>query len=227
MSIRDNYLRLLENIETIKNRRGIDYQIDIIAVTKTKPADVIREVVQAGAFKIGENRVQEAESKFAELSSLNFEKHLIGHLQENKANKAARLFDWVQSIDKWKVADKLNRKLEQLNKTMPILIEVNTSGEESKYGITPEETETFMGRIKEEATHMKISGLMTIAPFTSDEKNVRDAFKLLYNIREKMSVIYPNLDLSVLSMGMSDDYEWAIEEGSTMIRPGRVLFGAR
>lgn len=226
MSIRENYRRLVEDIESIKSRLRITYPVKIVAVTKTKPSEDVREVIAAGANCIGENRVQEAEKKFEELSDIGFEKHLIGHLQSNKAAKAAELFDWVQSVSSLKVAELLNKKSMELGKRLPVLIEVKTSKEESKSGIAPAGVEELTGQIAE-MRYLDLKGYMTIAPFSGEERVVRKAFKELYDISVRMQTVYRDLNLTVRSMGMSSDYEWAISEGSNLIRPGRVIFGER
>ncbi len=226
MSFQDNLKRVRDSIETVCARTGSRHEIVLVAVTKTFPAEILREAVNNGISDIGENRVQEAEKKFAEISGLSFTRHLIGHLQSNKANKAAALFDWVQSLDSPDTAVRLDRKLAELNRTMNVLIEINTSGEPGKNGIPPGEASELTGRIGE-LPRLKLSGLMTIGPFDRPPEAARVCFRELRRIREKLSREFPSLDLRHLSMGMSDDYGIAIEEGSTMIRLGRALFGGR
>ncbi len=225
-SIKENILHIQNLIQEKKKSLGISYPITIIGVTKTLPLDIIQETVKAGITDIGESRIQEAEKKFSALSSLSFTKHMIGHLQENKVNKAAALFDVIQSIENLDCARKLNRKLSEMNKIMPILIEVNTSGEKSKAGISPEETVDFCGALLE-LPQLKVSGLMTIGPLDKPLEETRKAFSLLYQLRGKIQASYPNYSFPLLSMGMSDDFEIAIEEGANMLRLGRILFGKR
>jgi len=225
-TIRENYRNLVENIETIKSKLRITYPVKIVAVSKTRPPEDIREVVFAGGNCIGENRVQEAEDKFALLTDVTFEKHLIGHLQSNKANKAAELFDWIQSVDTVDLAEKLNKKAGELGKRLPVLIEVKTSHEESKHGVSSDMVEELTGAVSS-LSYLELKGFMTIAPNTREERTVRKSFKECYDIYVRMQTVYRDLHLTTLSMGMSDDYEWAISEGSNLIRPGRVIFGDR
>ncbi len=225
MNISANIKKLLDEMESLKNRLGLKYDIDIVAVTKTRTVEEMREAIQAGMDRIGENRVQEAESKFP-LLDLPVEKRLIGHLQENKANKAAVLFDCVDSLDSIKTARRLNNRCSELGKVMPVLIEINTSGEATKNGLEAEQTEEFVHEILN-LKSLSLQGLMTIGPLTDDEARVRQAFQDLYRLREKLRSQFPSLSLHTLSMGMSGDYQLAIEEGSTMIRPGTLLFGHR
>ncbi len=226
MDIHANIEKIRNIIEKKKASLGISYPINIIAVTKTLPSAIIREAFSAGIKDFGENRVQEAETKFSELKDLSFKKHMIGHLQENKANKAASLFDMVQSLDSFDTAQKLNKKCLELNKIMPALIEVNTSLEQTKSGVREEQAEEFAARLIE-LKALKVSGFMTIGPFGKPPAETRLAFRNLYRLREKLSAVLTGTDFSILSMGMSDDFETAIEEGANMVRLGRALFGRR
>lgn len=224
--IRKNIEKINDTIINLKNRLGLSYPVTIVGVTKTLPAAAIKEAVSCGITNIGENRVQEAENKFIELEGFTFTKHLIGHLQENKINKAAVLFDVIQSIDSFETAKKLDRKLSEINLTMPILIEVNTSGEDSKFGVKPENTESLIGQITG-FNHLRLSGLMTVGPLTEEKNEIRNAFRLLYSLRERIRLFIRGISMDILSMGMSGDFEIAIEEGSNMVRLGRVIFGER
>lgn len=227
MSIRENIDKTRSIIEAKSVSLGIKNNIAIVAVTKNMPSSYIVEASQAGLSHIGENRVQEAEKKFEEIKSLHgITKHMLGHLQGNKAPKAAMIFDMVQSIDSLETAGKLDRKCSELGKVMPVLIEVNTSGEASKSGVKPELAEELAAGIAELGS-LKLSGLMTVGPLTDDEASVRRSFKLLYKLREKLSQAFSSVKEPVLSMGMSGDFEIAIEEGSNMVRLGRILFGER
>ena len=226
MTVADNLKRLTDEIDGIKARLSIDYDIDIVAVTKTHGSSAIVEAVSAGIRHIGENRVQEAETKFAELENLDFVKHLIGPLQSNKLNKAVKIFDFIQSLENIKTARKMSERLVEDGKTMPALIEIKTSYEDTKFGVGLDNVSEFLGSVLEMPS-LEIKGLMTIAPFSSDEREVRGAFRSLFNLREKLKTEYPSADLRVLSMGMSGDYRVAIGEGSNMIRVGSLLFGSR
>jgi pyridoxal phosphate enzyme (YggS family) len=226
MPIRDNIRTVLERIETARFRTGTTGPITLVAVSKTRPSGDIAEAVSEGLTHIGENRVQEAEKKFAEIPDVRFIRHLLGHLQENKANKAAAVFDWIQSLDDLDTARKLDRRAGELGKKLDVLIEVKTSDEATKTGIAPETAADFTGAVLEMA-NLSPRGYMTIAPFTDNEKQVRGAFALLYHTAEKMRSEYRGAALDVLSMGMTDDFEWAIAEGSNMVRLGRIIFGER
>lgn len=221
MSIRDNYNRIVESIETTKARLGLSYPITLIAVTKTFGPEVIEQAITCGIQHIGENRVQEAEQKFASLSHLPFTRHLIGHLQTNKINKAIQLFEVIQSIDREELAERIDKRLQR---KLSVFVEVNTSGEPSKYGVLPDKALDLIHKIKE-MPYLDVRGLMTIGPLTDDQKNIRKAFQLLRRLRDEAQPWF-SVPLE-LSMGMSDDFLLAIEEGSTMVRLGRVLFGSR
>ncbi|MCX7821484.1 MAG: YggS family pyridoxal phosphate-dependent enzyme [Brevinematales bacterium] len=216
---------LIEFVENKRIKLGLSYNIEIVAVSKTFPIEEIKRVINAGIKNIGESRIQEAEQKFIELENIKFTKHLVGHLQSNKINKAIEIFDIIQSIDSVVTIEKINKKLKEKNKILPVLIEINTSGEESKFGINPDEAVEFTSKILE-FKNIKIEGFMTIGPNTYEEREIRKSFQLLYRIREKINQSLMTNFLH-LSMGMSDDFEIAIEEGATIIRPGRIIFGER
>ncbi|HUX52363.1 MAG TPA: YggS family pyridoxal phosphate-dependent enzyme [Spirochaetia bacterium] len=200
--------------------------VTLMAVTKFHPMEAVRDAIDAGITCFGENRVQEARDKF-EGRSDRIELHLIGHLQRNKAKIAASIFDWVQSIDRAETARALDTSLEQNGRDMDILIEVNTSGEESKSGLRSDD-ELFkvvddIGVLK----RLRVRGLMTIAPFTKEEKPIRTSFSRLRLLFEQLRRRYPELPLDTLSMGMSNDFRIAIEEGSNLVRIGTAIFGER
>jgi pyridoxal phosphate enzyme (YggS family) len=190
--------------------------ITIIAVTKGLPPQAVESAVQAGIINIGENRVQEASAKVAEVSALGIHPiwHMIGHLQRNKARTAADIFDIIHSVDSLRLARALN---DIASGTMPVLLQVNVSGEATKSGVAVEE----LSRVLEDINTMpnlKVTGLMTIAPLVSDPEKVRPIFQKLRELRD-------SLRLEHLSMGMTDDFEIAVEEGATMVRIGRAIFG--
>lgn len=226
MTVLENLEKVREKIDLLQSKNELHQKITILAVTKTHPASAVQDAIKAGLTDIGENRVQEAEKKFAECEGLSFTRHLIGPLQANKVNKATALFDWIQSIEKHKTAEKLNRKRKELNQPINVLIEINLSGESSKFGIQPEEVEELTGQIAE-LEMLKLRGYMTIGPLTSDRKRIAQSFHNLFSIREQMRTIYPSLNLDTLSMGMSGDYDLAVLEGANMLRLGSVLFGNR
>jgi hypothetical protein len=224
--IRDNVERLRDRIAAAAVRSGRKADdVKLMAVTKTVDVDRIRAAFAAGLRLFGENRVQEAADKYAELQA-DYGLHLIGHLQRNKAKTAAYLFDCVQSIDKLKTAEALVRHLTP-GRDMDVLLEVNTSGEESKYGfVRDDDVFRCVDQLLELPT-LHIRGLMTIAPFVDDERTIRASFRRLRELRDSLVSRYPGTDWVELSMGMTSDFEIAVEEGSTMIRVGTGIFGKR
>ena len=216
-SIRENYLRILKKIDAAASRSGRSPEaIHLIAVTKTVPTAIVREAIDAGIRHIGENRLQEALPKREELRDLPVTWHFIGHLQTNKAKKVIENFDWVQCVDRPDLAEKLNQVV---TKPLPVLIEVNLGGEASKSGIEPGGLENFIQGFKDYG-HLHLRGLMTIPPFCENPEDVRPYFRKLKELAERFG-------LRELSMGMSHDFEVAIEEGATMVRIGSSLFGER
>ena len=216
-----------EGIEKACARAGRNSSdIRLMAVTKTKPREDAEAAYDAGIRLFGENRIFEARDKYEGFHA-DAELHLIGHMQTNKAKTAAELFGCVQSIDKTKSAAELEKRCAALDKTMDILFEVNTSGEESKFGFTDEEGLISNLDVIRNFKHLRVRGLMTIAPFTDDEAAVRNSFRRLKDLFDRTAAMFPELNLDTLSMGMSSDYEIALEEGSTLIRLGSVIFGER
>ncbi|OGC74456.1 MAG: YggS family pyridoxal phosphate enzyme [candidate division Zixibacteria bacterium RBG_16_40_9] len=201
-------------------------EIKIVAVTKNVAVEKIKQAIACGIEIIGENKVQEAQAKYNQVDKKVLW-HLVGHLQTNKVKKALEIFDLIQSIDSLKLAVEINGCAKEKNKILPILIEVNTSGEETKYGVKPEQTENLIREMKG-LENLKIKGLMTIGPLTDDKEKIRESFRETRGIYEKLeSVKVPNLELEFLSMGMSSDFEIALEEGSNMLRIGTAIFGPR
>ena len=201
-----------------------------MAVSNTFPAERIREAYTAGLRIFGENRVQEFAEKADALHDLaEAEWHLIGHLQTNKAAKAAELFSAVDSVDSVRLAEKLNAAAEQLGTTISALIEINVGGEKAKSGQAPgsEELEAILSGAPQ-WKHLSIRGLMTIPPFTDDPAGARPYFRHLRELRDRIIERHlPAIAMDVLSMGMSHDFEVAIEEGSTCVRVGTAIFGER
>ena len=200
--------------------------IRIMAVTKFHGADAIQECRDAGITLFGENRVQDATEKYRDLVP-EVELHMIGHLQRNKAKLVPGLFSMVQSIDAARTADALAKACADAGRSIRVLLEVNVSGEESKHGVADREA---LFRLTEEVAareELEIAGLMTIAPYTDNYELIRRCFRELRTFRDEAQSRFPELDLSELSMGMTNDYTIAIEEGSTMIRLGTALLGAR
>lgn len=201
-----------------------------MAVTKRQPPEQIREAYNAGLRLFGENRVQEFAAKAPALANLpDTEWHMIGHLQTNKANKAVELFAAVDSVDSLKLAEKLDSAARTLNKTLPVLIEINVGGESAKSGVAPDSQELenlLLAAPRLEA--LEIRGLITVPPFTENPEDVRPFFRKLRELRDLVAVRnLARVGMNVLSMGMSHDFEVAIEEGSTCIRLGTAIFGER
>ena len=199
--------------------------IDIIAVTKTQSAAMIQEAIAAGLRALGENRVQEWESKRAAFERSGVRCHLIGHLQSNKARKAAAIFDRVDSVDSLALAERLDAAAGELNKRLGVLIEVRLSCEDSKSGVDIKDLDALADGIID-SDRLDLLGLMTIPPFIEDVELVRPYFRQLRKLRDDLRGA-GRPELPVLSMGMSHDFEVAIEEGATEIRLGTALFGAR
>lgn len=199
-----------------------------MAVTKDVGLPAIQEAMAAGISHLGENKVQEADKKYLALDSgkPNVVKHMIGHLQTNKVKAALEIFDMIQSVDSLKLAGTIDKEAAKLNRLADILVEVNTSGEVQKYGVTPPETLPLLERIAA-LSHIRLLGLMTVGPMTDNEEAVRRCFRKLKdlydNAREKFQG-YQNMQMKYLSMGMSADYPLALEEGSNMVRIGRAIF---
>ena len=201
-------------------------EITLVAVSKTVEPERIREAIRCGIRIIGENRVQEAEEKFKQIPE-EFEKHLVGHLQTNKAKKAVELFDMIQSVDSLKLADEVSKRARQKGKTMDVLVEVKTSGEPTKFGLEPGEVHDLVTRLSD-LEGISVKGLMTVGLFSSDMDQVRPCFKKLKHLFDKLKdANIPGIEMKYLSMGMTQDYEAAIEEGANMIRIGTAIFGRR
>ena len=210
-----------------KSKRNRE-EVRLLLATKTVPAKRIKIALEAGEQLIGENKVQEIKEKFEGLKDTTHETHFIGHLQSNKIKEIVKYrVDCIQSVDRMDLAEKLHQRLLFEKKTMNVFIQVNTSFEESKFGVGPIEAINLIKKVAELDT-LKIKGLMTIGLFSAEEKKVRKCFQLLKSIQqEAIQLQIPNVDLSELSMGMSHDLEIAIEEGATIIRIGTAIFGER
>lgn len=203
--------------------------ITLIAVSKTRTLDEMIKVAQTGEISVfGENRVQEGVEKIPFWpADLPLTWHLIGHLQRNKARKALELFNSIQSVDSFRLANTLQRICSEMDRqAVEVFLEVNTSGEASKFGLEPDKAKETCLEIMEKCDRLNVNGLMTIGPLTDDERRVRSSFGQLRELRSEIETS-SGRSLAHLSMGMSGDYQWAIEEGSTMVRIGTALFGPR
>jgi len=231
MSISENIAELQAKLEQSAKRAGRNpSEIALMAVTKTHPPERIREAYAAGLRLFGENRVQEFSAKAGALRDLpGAEWHMIGHLQSNKAAKAAELFSAVDSVDSLKLAEKLNAAAHALDKTLKVLIEVNVGGEAAKSGVAPDSPELDnLLRAASRLEALTIRGLMTVPPHTEDPEGARPYFRQLRALRDLIAARrLPAVSTDILSMGMSHDFEVAIEEGSTCIRIGTAIFGQR
>lgn len=196
--------------------------VRIIVVTKTHPAETLQQIIDAGIRDIGENRVHEIEQKVPLLKG-SFEMHLIGHLQTNKVNKVVPLVQWVQSVDSIRLAEKIEHAAALAQKKIKALVQVNTSNEAAKSGCTGAECVELAERVAKSG-NLEFCGLMTIGPLEASEADTRKAFSSLRKLSEQCGHLAPRIQLS---MGMSSDFEWAITEGSTMIRVGTLLLGER
>ncbi len=200
--------------------------IRLVAVSKTVPADRVRDAIAAGVSVLGESYVQEAREKFNALAVCPVSWHFVGHLQSNKAKYAVRLFDLIHSVDTLKLARELDKQAKKIDKVQDILIQVNTSETPSKSGVSVKDALNLVKDIRL-LKHLSIKGLMTMPPFFNDPEKVRPYFAALGNLRDKIKQRLPDLHLDELSMGMTGDFEVAIEEGATLIRIGTAIFGER
>jgi pyridoxal phosphate enzyme (YggS family) len=232
MSIAENILSVKERIKSVCNKvgRNLD-EITLVAVTKTIPPEKIIEVIDCGIKNIGENKIQETENKIKDekikIIGKDIKWHLIGHLQTNKVKKAIEIFDLIHSVDSLRLALEINKKAGNIDKKVEILIEVNTSYEDTKFGIEPKDTVKLVEEISK-LENIKIKGLMTIGSLTEDKEKIRNCFKTLRKIRDEIREMrIENVDMEHLSMGMTNDFEIAIEESATILRIGTAIFGKR
>jgi pyridoxal phosphate enzyme (YggS family) len=231
MTIRENVVEVGKRVVLAARRAGRNPDgITVMAVSKTRAAPAIREAYGAGLRIFGENRVQEFAGKHADVQPLSAaEFHLIGHLQSNKAARAAELFRAVDSVDSLKLAERLDPAAAKLGKVLRVLIEINVGGERAKSGLAPDAPELdALLHAAPDLPHLAIRGLMTIPPFTEDPEGARPYFRKLRELRDQIAARnLPKVRMDVLSMGMSHDFEVAIEEGSTCVRVGTAIFGSR
>lgn len=225
--LQDNLIQVEHNIEEACRRAGRDRsEVTLIAVSKTKPVETLQEAYDLGVRVFGENKVQEMEDKYESLPR-DIQWHLIGHLQRNKVKYIIDKAVLIHSADSLRLAQTIEKEAEKHDLTAHILIEVNVAREESKFGIFPEDLENLVDKIAK-LPHIQVDGLMTIAPFVPDPEENRPVFRELRKLSVDISAKkVDNVNMSVLSMGMTNDYQVAIEEGATMVRVGTGIFGAR
>jgi pyridoxal phosphate enzyme (YggS family) len=235
-ALEKNLRYVQDRIHTAAARAGRDPdEITLVAVSKTFPVETILAVHALGIRHMAENRVEEASQKIPQVHAQLSEDatgltwHMVVHLQSRKVKDAAALFDFVQSVDSVGLARRLDERVTALDKTLPVLLEVNVSGEASKYGLTLEPRELLFTVVDEilHLTHLDVQGLMTMAPIVSVPDDARPVFRALRELRDELRTRFPTRAWRHLSMGMTDDFEIAIAEGATMVRIGRAIFGAR
>ena len=241
-SLAENVNSVREHVAAACVRAGRHLsEVTLVAVSKTFPAEAVLEAYRLGLRDFGENRVEEAGEKILNLKSLvsnlqpptsDLRWHLVGHLQSRRAREAVDLFDVIHSVDSVKLAGKLNRLCMEAGRVMPILLECNVSGEASKYGFplsTAAERARWWADVEAILKMPRVcaEGLMTVAPLVADPNETRPFFRALRQLRDDLAAHFPQADWRHLSMGMTDDFEVAIEEGATMIRVGRAIFGER
>ena len=226
-TIKDHLNEVRENIRKACEKSGRSpKEVTLIAVSKTKPLFMLEEAYEAGARDFGENKVQEILEKHPKMPE-DARFHMIGHLQRNKVKQVLPHAVLIHSVDSYRLAEQISQEAGKLGITAKILLEVNVAKEESKFGMMPEDVEEMAGQIAA-LPHLQIEGLMTIAPFVDDPEKNRPVFRKLYQLSvdiKKKNI--DNVNMGVLSMGMTGDYQVAVEEGSTMIRVGTGIFGAR
>jgi pyridoxal phosphate enzyme (YggS family) len=226
-SISQNLALVQERIAAAAAKSGRRPEdICLVAVTKTVPPERIKEALAAGVQHIGENRVQEAAAKVESIPA-GVTWHLIGHLQRNKAKQAIQIFDLIHSLDSLRLAKMLQKRAKELERTANCLVEVNVAGEESKHGIIPDQLLPLLRQVSL-LPQLSVRGLMTVAPYVKDPEEVRPIFRQLREMAHEIDKLkLPGVSMEELSMGMSGDFEVAIEEGATMVRVGSAIFGAR
>ncbi|MCT4178944.1 YggS family pyridoxal phosphate-dependent enzyme [Elizabethkingia anophelis] len=225
----NNLQNILQRIETacIRSNRSPD-EVRLLLATKTVPVNRIKQALAAGCTLIAENKVQELKEKYDDLKEIPHTNHFIGHLQTNKIKDILKYdVSCIQSLDRIDLAEKLQQRLEAEDRTIDVLIQINTSGEESKFGIHPEKALELVKQVSE-LSALKIKGLMTIGLFSAETEKVRTCFRLLKELQQQIiSHNIPGVEMNELSMGMSGDLETAVEEGATIVRVGTSIFGQR
>ncbi|MFH2055340.1 MAG: YggS family pyridoxal phosphate-dependent enzyme [bacterium] len=215
-----------ERVAQAATQSGVDpTAITVVAISKTRPRSEVEAVIELGFTEIGESRIQETETKYKD-GKPACRLHLVGHLQRNKVKRAVALFDLIQSVDSIRLAQLIDEEAGRLGRRLPILLEVNSSGEQQKYGFAPESVEAAATEIGKLA-NIELAGLMTVGPLTDAETEIKRAFAATHELFKRLqsSGAYP--EFRILSMGMSDDFPLAIAEGANMLRLGTILFGPR
>ena len=226
MSIKNNIEQVLSRINTTKAQCGARQPVQLIAASKTQPLNKIVDAHNNGITQIGENKVQEAVEKFTKKDEpRGLKKRFIGHLQSNKINKCLQLFDTIDSIDSLRLIKKLNKKAADIGKTIPALLEINTTNETQKHGFNPEDIDAILASLGFE--NISVCGLMTLGPKSKKTTEIRRAFKRLRDLKDEINRQAEGAPITELSMGMTGDLEIGIEEGSTMVRIGTGIFGER
>ncbi len=226
--IAGNVQRVMEAIGKAAVKSGRKPEaVRLMAVSKMVDADRIRQALAAGVRCLGENRVQEAQSKKPYLAGFDFEYHLIGPLQKNKVNRAIATFDWIQTVDTLDLAMRIDRLAARAQQVVPVLVQVNVGKESQKAGVMEEQLEELARQLVD-LDHVSVEGLMAIPPYLEDEEAVRPYFRRLRTLSDRLASIHlPAITMKTLSMGMSHDFPVAIEEGSTLVRVGTAIFGRR
>jgi hypothetical protein len=236
--IEENLRQVRQRIAAAAERAGRDpAEVTLVAVTKGQPPEVVVAGYHLGLRHFGENRVHEALEKMPQVAALLSQQagesgppqitwHMIGHLQRRKARDAVRHFDLIHSVDTVRLGREINKRCQAIGRVMPILLEVNVSGETTKFGFQPDEVTAAVPQILE-LPHVRVIGLMTMAPIVEDPEEARPCFRHLRQLRDELARRFPEADWRHLSMGMTDDFEPAVEEGATMVRIGRAIFGER
>ena len=223
--VEKNLTELQERIESACSRSIYNQEsVELVISTKYVDADIIRILFELGVPCIGENQLQATERKKEGLNDLDLRWHMFGHLQRNKVKKAVRIFDLIHSVESVTLAKEINKESEKLGKNTRVLVEVNVSGEETKYGLSPEETIPFLCEINN-LESIKVEGLMTMMPIVDDPETCRPMFKELRELSERIrDENIQNVEMNILSMGMTQDFEVAIEEGANLVRIGSAVF---
>ena len=227
--INENYEAVRGKIREACKRVGRnESEVTLIAVSKTKPMEDILEAYEAGARDFGENKVQELVKKYDEGKTPEAKWHMIGHLQRNKVKDVVGRAALIHSVDSFRLAEEINIQGKKLGIKVPVLIEINAAGEESKFGVSLEDAEELIKQISENLSGISVKGLMTVAPYVVDSEENREIFHKIKDLSVDIAAKnYDNVSMNILSMGMTGDYEVAIEEGATIVRVGTGIFGER